>query len=232
MERGLLSNLVHLLYPRLCAVCHRQLSGSESSLCLHCIEALPYSHYFTDRTTPILRDFMGYSNVVSATALLQYEGEVKRLIHELKYYGNEELGRTLGRMAGRRLKAVGHAVCAAEVIIPIPIHRRRERARGYNQSVSIAEGLSSILELPIAPRALARTVHTSSQTIQSIGQRYQSLSEAFRIVSPESIGGYKHILLVDDVITTESTFAACSELFAPYREISLSLFAVAKTGEL
>ncbi|MDR3129208.1 MAG: ComF family protein [Tannerellaceae bacterium] len=234
MMKRLLPDLFQLFFPSLCCLCHRRLSEGEELVCLHCLHALPYTHYFTLPETPLSRTLAGYSNIVSATAFLRYgeDSPARPLIHELKYYGNQELGRFLGRLAAHRLMSAGHPLCTAELIVPVPLHPRRQRERGYNQSECIAEGLSSILHIPVDTVSFVRTINTSSQTTQTAEQRQHNLRGAFYISRPEAIRLYRHILLVDDVSTTESTFATCVEAFSVFTDLHLSLFALAKTSLL
>jgi ComF family protein len=234
MMKRLLTDLLQLLFPPLCCLCRRHLSEGEELLCLHCIDSLPYTYYFTLPETPLLRDLTGYPNILSATAFLRYgeDSPARPLIHDLKYYGNQALGHFLGRLAGRRLMAAGHPLCTAGLIIPVPLHPRRQRERGYNQSECIAEGLSSVLHIPVDTTSFVRTINTSSQTTQTAEERHHNLRGAFSIARPEIIRQHRHILLVDDVSTTESTFATCAETFSPYTDLRLSLFALAKTSPL
>lgn len=232
--KRLLTDLLQLFFPPLCCLCRCRLSEGEELLCLHCLHSLPYTHYFTLPQTPLLRNLAGYSQVVSATAFFRYgeDSPARPLIHDLKYHGNRELGHFLGRLAAHRLKAAGHPICDAELIIPVPIHAIRQRQRGYNQSRCIAGGLSSVLGIPVDTTSFVRIRNTSSQTTQTASQRHHNLRGAFSIVCPEKIRVYRHILLVDDVSTTESTFAACAEAFIPFTETRLSLLALAKTSPL
>jgi ComF family protein len=232
--KQLLTNLFRLFFPPLCSLCRRRLAEGEECLCLHCIDSLPYTYYFTLPRTPILWNLAANPNVDAATAFLHYNKDTpaRQLIHDLKYNGDQAIGRFLGRLAGRRLLAAGSSLCAATLIVPVPLHPSRRRQRGYNQSACIAAGLAVALHIPVADEgAFVRTVNTASQTRKKADERLRNVRGAFVVARPEAFAGHRQILLVDDVSTTEATFSACAEAFsAALPDVRLNLFALAKTG--
>jgi ComF family protein len=231
--RRLLTDLFRLFFPPLCSLCRRRLAEGEEKLCLHCVDSLPCTSYLTLRQTPLLWNFAAAPNVVAATAFLHYDEDTpaKQLIYDLKYHGDQDIGRFLGRLAGHRLLASDSPLCAATLIVPVPLYPARQRRRGYNQSVCIAEGLAAAMHIPMADEtAFVRIVDTSSQTKKDAAARRRNVSGAFVVARPEAFAGHRQVLLVDDVSTTESTLSACVEAFATtLPEVRLSLFALAKT---
>ena len=221
--------LVRLFYPNLCLICGQPLVQSEQFLCLHCHCNLPKTNYYTFRRNPTWELFSGFSQLSEAISYLFFEkeGMTQKLIHILKYYGNKELATFLGRIAAHELKPSG-AFASIDTILPIPLHPKKEKLRGYNQSVWIAQGIASVYGCNVDTKRLKRLINTSSQTNKSIYDRHINVENIFEITEPDLFCG-KHILLIDDVITTGATINSCIEAFRSIPDIRISIFSLAFT---
>lgn len=208
--KTILNDFLHLFFPNVCLLCKTPLIDGEEQLCLHCLCDLPRTQYHLRQNNPVEQLFAGKVNITAATAFLHYEKDshVQKLIYALKYYDNKELGYLLGRIAALELKETHSPLCCADLLIPIPLHPRKIKKRGYNQSEWIARGVSSILHIPVDTSHLSRIKKTDTQTHKSIYERWGNVQDVFSITNPQTLEG-RHILLIDDVITTGSTLEAC-----------------------
>jgi ComF family protein len=202
--------LVHLFYPRLCEGCGKALSGGEKVLCLGCAEELPETGYHNIPDNETALRFAGRVPFMHATSLAYFtdDGLLQHLLHGLKYKGKKEIGYYLGARLGLSLKNTDWAG-AIDTIVPVPLHRRKEAKRGYNQSMLIAEGIGDMLNIPVSGKLLLRVRDTESQTRKTRTERVNNMADAFTIPKHISLSG-KHILLIDDVLTTGATLEACA----------------------
>ena len=223
-------DFLHLFFPELCAGCSTSLVKNESVICTSCLYHLPYTHFHKDRENPVIRQMTGRLPLVFADAFLYFNkgSRVQNLIHELKYNNRPEVGYRLGELYGLTLKEYGGWE-VADIIIPVPLHQRKLRRRGYNQAEKIADGLSAATKVPAKTKILMRTSDTSSQTRKSRFERYENMKNAFSVSCPGEIEG-KHILLVDDVITTGATIEGCAQaaLSVPGTIVSIPAIAYAE----
>lgn len=218
---------MNLLYPEYCAGCGRLVIRQEDAICFSCQAELPRANIHDEADNNIERLFWGRADVQLATAFLRMprEGLVQRLIHELKYRENPDIGRQLGKLFALQLKK-SDRINAIDTIIPVPLHPKKEKMRGYNQSMCIAEGMSAVLGSRIDNETLYRTRFTESQTRRHRYQRWENVSELFAVRSPDKLAG-KQVMLVDDVITTGSTIEACIHALKKIPGITVSVGAVA-----
>lgn len=225
--RKILSNLVDLFFPRLCLLCNDPLVGGEEHICLKCLNNLPLTGYDYLKENPATYLFAGKADILHAVAFLRYEkgGHVQQLIHSLKYHDNKEIGFRLGRMAGLAYRD-SLLSDKPDLLLPVPLHPRKKRKRGYNQSEWIARGLNSVLQLPIDTTSLCRTHNTDTQTHKQLYDRWLNVQETFAVTSPQALTG-KHILLIDDVITTGSTLSSCAQALLTIPGVKVSVMAVA-----
>ncbi len=171
--------------------------------------------------------FNGRLPLFSATSFLFFSkgGETQQLIHKLKYKGHKEIGLYLGRMFGNQLNG-SELFRTADIIIPVPLHPRKEHKRGYNQSLMIGEGMASRMNARVFPDVLYRKIHTSSQTKKSRYERWENVKDTFEIKKGERLER-KHVILVDDVITTGATLEACGNKLLEIPHIRLSIASLA-----
>lgn len=204
----MLQELISLFYPNLCAGCGSSLAKNERVICIDCRASMPRTDYHRFRENPVHTLFKGRTRVESATSLLYFNkgAGVQKMLHQLKYKGNTDLGEELGCELGSALKNSEHFQ-GIDMVMPVPLHPSKERKRGYNQSMVIARGVSKSLEVE-AGKNLIRKSSTETQTRKSRYDRWQNVSEVFGVKNPEKIKG-KHILLIDDVVTTGATLEAC-----------------------
>lgn len=223
-----IKDLISLLFPRYCKVCGRRLTHSENHLCISCLLELPRTHYEQIPENLLMQHFIEWPEVVSATAYLYYykEGKYSSLIHHLKYHDLPEVGTYLGRLAATELRESGF-FDGIDLIIPVPLSRKRYHQRGYNQSDYIAQGISEVTHIALRTDCLARTVDTDTQTHKSKEERWKNTKDIFQVVNPETLKG-KHLLLIDDVATTGATLHACASTLLTLPGVRISIFALAK----
>jgi ComF family protein len=223
----MLSELLHLFYPVLCPACNSPLYRNEKTICFRCKNYLPRTRFHLQPGNALEQMFWGRVPFRAAAAcfIFRKEGGVQHLLHELKYRNAPEIGREIGRMYGREL-ANANAYSEPEIIIPVPLHPNKYRVRGYNQSAVFGEGLEESLPGRLTTSVLIRSTNTSTQTRKSRFARWENVESTFAIENQEAIRN-KHILLIDDVITTGATLEACAvNLFqAGAREISVACIA-------
>ncbi|MGY2130749.1 ComF family protein [Hymenobacter sp. HD11105] len=232
MIRTTLADFVSLIFPQVCLACTESLARGEDHICTGCRAQLPYTDYhkLSPNDNPLARKFWGKLPVRHSLSYLRFlrRGRVQHLLHQLKYQGQQDVGRVLGRWYGAELSDFGLA-SEFDLIVPVPLHPRKLAKRGYNQSDSFAEGLSLSLNVPWNATALRRNEHTASQTRKNRTERWQNVAEVFEVAAPESVLG-KRILVVDDVLTTGATLEACAAalLAAGCSQVSIATIACAE----
>ncbi len=201
-------SLCSLLFPRLCGGCNRQLNLGEQTICTHCLYDLPYTDHHQHPDNIVARLFWGNLPVHSAMAMLYFRtgSKTQQLIHSLKYKGQQDIGIQLGKMMAAQFRKTDWHT-GVDLIIPIPLHRNKLRKRGYNQSACIARGLADTLSLDLNTDFLIRHSATESQTTKTRYKRYQDLQNTFSVNHPGLLEE-RHVLLIDDVVTTGATLIA------------------------
>lgn len=206
----MVGNFFSLFFPRYCMGCGEPLTRGEELLCTFCLFHLPRTFFHQDPANPAARVFWGRVRLEMATSFVFFHkgGNVQELLHQLKYQGRKEIGNYLGRLYGYEL---GDTQCFRDVdlIVPVPLHPHKLRKRGYNQSRCFADGLSETLGIPVEDDCLYRKTDSATQTRRSRYQRWENVEDIFGVRNTERIAG-KHLLLVDDVITTGATIEACA----------------------
>jgi ComF family protein len=207
-------------------VCENPLIEGEQHICLYCLCDLPRTNYHIYKGNPARALLAGFEKVNEVTAYLYFrkDGMVQKLVHSFKYYGNKSLAEYLGRIAAIELKEYGF-YASVETIIPMPLHPKREKKRGYNQSECIANGIASIYGCGIDRTSLNRITETVSQTRKSVYERHVNVENIFNLTNPEKLFG-KHVLLVDDVMTTGASTSACIKMLSEVPEIKISIFSI------
>jgi ComF family protein len=205
--KNILSDFLSLLYPDLCLICSENLLKSEQHICLKCLSEIPVTNYHSISNNPVEKRFWGKINIESATSFYFFTkgSPFQKLIHELKYRNNKEVGIYLGKYAAANI-ASGTFFEGIDVIVPVPLHPAKYKKRGYNQSELLCKGLADFTGYATDFSNLRRTKETETQTKKSVYDRYMNTSGIFEVQNPE-IFENKHILLVDDVLTTGSTNA-------------------------
>ncbi|WP_299012134.1 ComF family protein [uncultured Polaribacter sp.] len=224
-----LSDLFHLFYPKLCANCEHLLLKNENVICTLCRHDLPETNFTNFSNNKVTQTFYGRVSIEKAYALLFFRktGITKKLIHELKYKGNENIGVFFGNWLGEKLKE-NKEFKSVDYIVPVPIHKKRKLERGYNQVYKLAKQLSKHLEKPLASNILERKFSDTTQTFKSRFDRFSDLEHKFYINNTSSLEN-KHILLVDDVITTGATLEACAKALQKTKNIKISVVTIAFT---
>lgn len=228
--REWLDCIINLFYPRVCAACGDTLLKDEETVCLKCRYLLPKTGYEMNPDNPLAQGFYGRVNFHAVTACFFFakQGKVQHLIHELKYKGNREAGVFLGQQLGETIKNAP-LFQGIDYLVPVPLHPKREKKRGYNQSMMIARGISEATDIPIGDKYLIRVVNTATQTKKSKEERFQNVKDIFQVCHAEELQG-KHILLIDDVLTTGATLESCAHKFEHIQGIIISAATAACAG--
>lgn len=226
----LFKHLINLLFPRVCAACGNLLLEGENTVCTTCRFLLPKTGYELHPDNPLAQIFYGQMpfNAVMAEFFFSKTGKVQHLIHGLKYHHCRENGIFLGQEIGKSLQKAPNYQ-GIDFIVPIPLHPKKEKIRGYNQSHVIAEGISEIMNIPIAENCLVRSIFTATQTKKSRDERYENVKDIFELKNPEKLKG-KHVLLVDDVLTTGATLMSAGKALMQSEGIKISVATVACAG--
>jgi len=202
--------LLGLFFPHLCLCCQSGLPAPGMYLCLTCQQQLPYTSLHQTTDNAFIQRFWGRVPLVYGAACFYFVkgGTAQQLIHQLKYAGQPQIGFHWGRIYGKKLLQSAY-FREVEVIVPVPLHWKRERKRGYNQAATIARGIAEVLQRPLLPNGLERVRYTESLTRKSRLERLACIQDAFAVRRPDYLQG-KHILLVDDVLTSGATLEACA----------------------
>jgi ComF family protein len=227
---SLINNVLSVFYPDLCVGCQQVLQQNEKHLCLDCMLHLPETNYHLDHSNPLTLLFAGRVPVKETASLLFFRKgtHAQHILHSLKYRGNKEIGAFLGEYYGRKL-AESPLYQDIDLIIPIPLHPKKLKKRGYNQSEWIAMGLSKGLGLPYSNDFLVRATSTQPQTPKHRFSRWQNVKDVFQAADVEELAG-KHVLVCDDVLTTGATTEAAIRklLEVPGVRVSVVTLATAK----
>lgn len=223
----MLNDFLSLIFPQVCASCGKSLYKNEHSICTYCSYHLPKTNFHTDNANPIAKIFWGRINIHSASAYYSFGkgGKVQHLIHQLKYKGQKEIGVSLGKFYGYDLRKC-ESFKTVETIIPVPLHPKKERKRGYNQSEFFAKGLAESMQAETDFKTLYRATESETQTRKSRVGRWENVESLFKLKDVKSLAG-KHILLVDDVVTTGATLEACAQTLLQIPGVTVSIATIA-----
>lgn len=224
--RGILAGLADLVYPRVCEVCGKSLVQGEEYLCTACLTDFPWADRDFAAGENILGQFEPACRPEQLFALFYYNkySNYKNLIYLIKYRSYRKLGVYLGRMLGEKIASD----CRADCIIPIPLHKKKEKQRGFNQALEIARGMNDVLHIELMEHAVERVRNNVSQTGKNTVERMKNVENIFLLTSPEKVRG-RHVLLVDDVITTGATIGSCLRTIVAAGEVTFSLGCLART---
>lgn len=221
-----LKSLEELFFPPLCQVCGRLLCRNELHICIPCLTQIPLLPDESEGIMPVmLKEYEGPGQPEQLFALFYYDryDAYKNLLYHIKYRSRRSLAFALGRLLGKKMKGRCHADC----IVPIPLHPKRERARGFNQAREIARGVATELGIEVLDQVIARVCNTRSQTGKNINERRENVSGIFTLLRPEAIRD-RHVLLLDDVVTSGATMESCLRTLAAAGNVRFSLACLAQ----
>jgi len=224
---GWFTDFLNLFYPTVCAACGERLATQEKVICSRCLVDMPKTHFHHHQDNPVSQLFWGRAKVESATALFRFQkgSRFQELLRLLKYKGRKDVGIELGRQLGFELKS-SELFNKVEVVIPVPLHPKREKKRGYNQANCIAIGIAESMEIVVQSKNLFRNTATETQTKKSRIERWKNVDSIFSIHQASELEN-KHVLLVDDVVTTGATLEACAQALLKVSGIKVSIAALA-----
>lgn len=223
-------NFLNLFFPNLCVVCNSRLSEGEEHICTDCLLLLPKTNFHLQPDNRLEEFFAGripYERI-AAYAYFIKGGSIQHIIHELKYNRNPKIGQFIGKLSGEQIKG-SDFISSVDILVPIPLHPRREKQRGYNQSLEICKGISESTGIPVDLATLIRKINNQSQTKNSRFDRWKNVEDIFSITDKDTFKD-KHILLVDDVITTGSTIESAAKEILKIEDTKISIFAVGTAG--
>lgn len=225
--KGSFASLLHLFFPRYCVVCGSTLVEGEEAICTRCNIDMPRTNYHRVKDNLVERMFWGRIPMERATSYFFYRkgSDFRRILHLLKYGGRKELGAVMGRLMAADLQSADFFK-DVDVIIPVPLHPRKRRARGYNQSEWIARGVSQLTGISVDATSVVREKQTETQTRKSTFERWVNVDGIFQLRHPELFAG-KHVLIIDDVLTTGATTIACADVFCKVDGIRISVLTLA-----
>jgi len=216
-----------LFFPELCYGCGSDLVNTGQLLCLRCQTDLPFTNFINKKENPVAKIFWGRMEIDWAASLVYFskQNTVAHLLHQLKYRNKKEVGDYCGRLIGRAMieNELHHDI---DAIVPLPLFKKKERIRGYNQATLICNGIASIIKKPVLENVVSRNSFTETQTRKSRVERWQNMQDRFVVEDHEQITG-KHLLLVDDVITTGATLEACGSALLEGKDCRISIFTFA-----
>jgi len=224
----IIDSILFTLYPNACCVCNKTLYSHKDYLCIPCENSLPYTNHQLESENEVKQVFRGRIQVEFAGAMLLFtkKGVAQKILHEIKYNGRKDMGFYFGKLLGEWLKPV-HETQHFDLIIPLPIHKKKQLNRGYNQSELLATEISKILQIPIYHSLIVKKTHTESQTKKSRINRWKNVESVFLLQNSEKLQD-KHILIIDDTITTGATLESIMQeirVKSPSSKISVATLA-------
>lgn len=215
-------SFLHLLFPHVCTGCGSDILNEQTVLCMRCIDAMPETNFEIHPDNPIEKTFWGRLPLVAATAQFYFTKEslMQHLMHQFKYKGNKDLGLQLGRMMGDQIQKSGRF--NADALMPLPLFPAKEKRRGYNQATVLCTGMAEVMNIPVLDKVIIRPQHTETQTKKGRIERWKNMEGKFILSDSMSIQN-KHLLLVDDVLTTGATLEACGNELIQAENVRLSV---------
>ena len=221
------NSILNLFFPKVCAGCRKLLFSNENVLCTNCRHEMPLTQYHLDTNNEAVKKFYGKIEIEYASAFVYFnkKGIVQELIHNLKYKGQQEIGAVLGIWYVEDLKEL-KLENSFDVIIPVPLHKRKFRERGYNQVTAFGKALAEGLDIQYDETVLYRKKYSKTQSKKNLLGRSENIENIFDVISTEKHQN-KHLLLVDDVLTTGATLEACSRALLKIPNIKISIVCMA-----
>ena len=225
--KNIVNSTLHLFYPHVCTGCGSDLLQEDNLLCLKCIHNLPHTNFAELANNQIEKDFWGRIPLSAAYSQFYFSKEflIQHLIHQLKYKGDTKIGFYLGEIMGKTLLK-NTRFSSVEALIPLPLYADKEHKRGYNQATVICNGMSSVMNIPVLNGAVIRQHATETQTRKHRTERWENVKSSFKVAKPSQLSG-KHLLLVDDVVTTGATLEACGNVILQTENVKLSIATLA-----
>lgn len=218
------SDFINLFFPNICHVCGQKLYQGEKIICMHCIYDMPKTNFHKETPNELMKIFWGRFPLQKATALLYFKkgSKYRKLIHKLKYQKKPEIGIYLGNLLSENLEEWTNDI---DYIIPVPLHPKKKKIRGYNQSEQFAIGISEILNIKVDTKTLIRSKFTETQTKKGRFERWKNVGTVFEITNTEMLKD-KHVLLVDDVITTGATIEGSAQALLGISGLKISIASI------
>ncbi|RKE98550.1 ComF family protein [Ichthyenterobacterium magnum] len=225
----MIKNLLNLFFPKACLGCQNYLNDNEIYICTSCRHELPVTNFHFDDNDTIKKVLYGRVKLEHATALLHFskKGIVQQLMHNLKYRGYEDIGLFLGQWLGAELKTI-NGYNTIDVVVPVPLHKSKFRKRGYNQVTKFGASIAEDLDAEFNSSTLIKTAATRTQVFKSRLKRSSDNDAIFAISEQQNLKG-KHILLVDDIITTGATIEHCVNALLVIEGVKISVATMAIT---
>jgi ComF family protein len=225
-------SLVHIFFPHVCVGCGNDGIDDDQLLCIQCLSKLPLTNFQSYPDNPVEKIFWGRAAISSASCQYYYTKNsiLRQILHDFKYNGKKNIGIFFGQIMGNALIR-SNRFNDIDALIPLPLFAAREKKRGYNQAAILSEGISSVAKIPVLKNAIVRTSSTETQTKKSRLERWQNMSGKFEVKDRNCLEN-KHLLLVDDVITTGATLDACANELLLVKGARVSIATLAYTTEL
>lgn len=225
------NDILDLIYPRICFCCQEETPTPGENTCLRCRMQLPRTNIHKQKANSFTERFLGRVPLYTGASYYHYRkgGLVRKLIYQLKYHGKKEIGVEIGRAYGRELIET-EFYQDIDLIVPVPLHPKRKRKRGYNQSDMFAMGLSEAMDIPWKADALKRIKSTTTQTTKGKFERLANMDDVFKVKNEKILRG-KHILLVDDVLTTGATMEVCGNCLSKIKDVKVSMATIAMASQ-
>lgn len=220
--------MLNLLFPKVCTVCKVSLLKGQEVLCAECIHSLPLALFHKTGNEMLKNKFYGRFLVQNATAVINFQkrGITQELLHNLKYRGKKEISSFFGKWLGAELAEIP-SYREIEVVIPVPLHKQKLKKRGYNQVEGFGKEIATALNIPYNDAVLIKVSKTGSQVFKTRMLRFEA-EEVFTVQNLEQINN-KHILLVDDIITTGATLEKCALQLLKAENVKISIATIATT---
>lgn len=230
MKLNFVRDLFDIFFPKSCCCCGKVLLSTENQICTDCILGLPLTDYSSKLDNPVEKVFWGRVQVEAATALLSFskKGSVQKILHSIKYKDNKEMAVFMGRQLGMAL-AESHRFDDVDYLVPVPLHPKKFKKRGYNQSEEIAKGVAVHFPKTLCTDVLVRTEFTQTQTKKSRFSRWENVNNKFTLADSSFFEG-KHVLIIDDVITTGATLESCANAVLQTQNVKISIAGLAFAG--
>jgi len=225
---SLIQDITDIFFPRICCGCENLLAHREKLICTECLYKLPRTGFWKEEDNNVAKMFWGRVPFKNASSFLYFQkgSQLQNIMHKFKYRNQKEIGYELGKLFGSHLLSTNYS--SVDIIVPVPLHNSKFRKRGYNQSEWIVRGMSEILKIPYEISALERVKANDSQTRKTRYERWENVENIFNLVSPETFKN-KHVMIIDDILTTGATIEACATaiLNVPGVKLSVATLAVA-----